>query len=301
LPDAPLPRPGDTDTIRDPVTVICMKWGGKYDARYVNILRSMVRRHCARPHRFVCLTDDRRGIRADVECMELPAGLPGELYSAPHEDLSAARRSASTAPERGWLKVGLFAPRIGDLSGTALYLDLDVVIIDDIAPLFDHPGSFCISPDWTWRGRRPGIGNSSVMRFGIGQHADLFRTFIAHHRTITQRFRNDQWFVSHHRSAKTFWPDPWCVSFKRHCVPRFPANMLYAPSPPPGAKIVIFHGRPNPPQAACGRSGKWHRHLRRSPWITDHWREDDEGRDMLPHERGGRGPSATAAECSDLQ
>ena len=33
--------------------IICMKWGTKYGPEYVNRLRSMVRRHLKRPHRFV--------------------------------------------------------------------------------------------------------------------------------------------------------------------------------------------------------------------------------------------------------
>ena len=61
--------------------VLCMKWGTKYGPEYVNRLYAMVRRHLRGDFRFVCLTDDARGIRAEVQCLpipplELPAGIP---------------------------------------------------------------------------------------------------------------------------------------------------------------------------------------------------------------------------------
>jgi len=46
---------------RSMVNVICLKWGTRYDAGYVNRLRRMVQRHLIQPHRFVCLTDDTIG------------------------------------------------------------------------------------------------------------------------------------------------------------------------------------------------------------------------------------------------
>ena len=43
-------------------TVVCMKWGHKYSAEYVNVLSRMVRRHCGIEYRFVCITDDSRSM-----------------------------------------------------------------------------------------------------------------------------------------------------------------------------------------------------------------------------------------------
>src|SRR5260370_39977505 len=40
------------------VNVVCLKWGVKYPADYVNRLHRMVKRSLERPHRFVCLDDD---------------------------------------------------------------------------------------------------------------------------------------------------------------------------------------------------------------------------------------------------
>ena len=38
--------------------IICMKWGTKFGASYVNRLYDMVERNTTVPHRFVCFTDD---------------------------------------------------------------------------------------------------------------------------------------------------------------------------------------------------------------------------------------------------
>jgi hypothetical protein len=46
-----------------------------------------------------------------------------------------------------------------------------------------------------------------------------------------------------------------------------------APFIPQGAKVIIFHGLPNPPEAIKGISGKWYRHIQPAPWIVKHWKE----------------------------
>ena len=82
------------------VNVLCMKWGTKYSAEYVNILYSMVARNLTREFRFVCLTEDATGLHDQVEVFPLP-----ELSV----DLAG--------PERGWNKLAVFAETLYDLKG----------------------------------------------------------------------------------------------------------------------------------------------------------------------------------------
>jgi len=57
--------------------VVCVKWGTMYGPEYVNRLYGMVSRHITPPFRLVCLTDNRQGIRPEVECFDLPElGVP---------------------------------------------------------------------------------------------------------------------------------------------------------------------------------------------------------------------------------
>ena len=70
-----------------------------------------------------------------------------------------------------------------------------------------------------------------------------------------------------------YWPDAWVRSFKRHCRPGFPLNFLLQPKLPADARIVAFHGKPDPDEAAAGYSGKHlNHHSRPAPWINEHWR-----------------------------
>lgn len=243
--------------------VLCMKWGTKYGPHYVNRLYAMVRRHLDGDFAFVCLTDDATGIRPEVRCLPIP---PLNLQLEPGQRDGA------------WKKLTTFEADLHGLRGTALFLDLDVVIVGSLEGFFTHPGRFCIIRDYHrfWRSRGRIVGNSSVYRFELGAHADVLAHFRAHARQITQDYRNEQRFLSellHRQGLLTYWPDGWCPSFKYDCLPAWPANLWREPVPPPGARIVIFHGEINPPDALAGRRNKPMRFMRPARWIAQAWSE----------------------------
>jgi hypothetical protein len=136
------------------------------------------------------------------------------------------------------------------------------------------PGDFLIIHDWKrpWRV----TGNSSVYRFQLGAHADVLAKFRAESAAMRQVYRNEQAYLSgvlHEQGKLQYWPKAWCASFKYHAIATFPLNYFVAPSIPKGARIIVFHGVMNPPDALVGRSnGNW-RHAKASPWISDHWKE----------------------------
>jgi hypothetical protein len=217
----------------------------------------MVRRHLRGDFSFVCLTDDGAGVRPEVRCLPIPdLALPAGI------------------PERGWKKLTTFEADLHGLRGTALFLDLDVVIVDDITPFFELPGEFLIIHDW----KRPWriTGNSSVYRFELGAHADVLAQFRARPEEARASFRNEQAYLSdvlHKQGKLAYWPAAWCASWKYHCIPRFPTNFWREPAIPAGARILIFHGVMNPPDALAGkRNGNW-RYARPAPWVAAHWHE----------------------------
>ncbi len=244
----------------DRVQIVCMKWGSKYDASYVNKLASMVRRHLARPHRFICFTDDPTDLDAGVERHPLPeVALPDGI------------------PERGWRKLGIFQRNLADLQGSTLFLDLDVVIVDALDPFFEHPGRFCIIRDYKALRRDRYVGNSSVFRFEAGTDGweGILETFVRDREAIRARFRNEQEYLSHYvhsSGALSHWPHAWCRSFKHDCMPGLPWAFFRTPRIPEGARIIVFHGHPHPDEAIAGRSGSWKRHVRPTPWVAEHWR-----------------------------
>jgi hypothetical protein len=196
-------------------------------------------------------------VRPEVQCLPIPPlDLPPGI------------------PERGWTKLTTFCADLHGLKGTALFLDLDVVIVDDITPLFELPGDFLIIHDWKrpWRV----TGNSSVYRFELGAHPEVLERFRREHAQIRARLRNEQAWLSevlHDQGKLSYWPKAWCASWKYHCVPPWPLNLWRAPSIPSGARILVFHGVINPPDALAGRSTHRWRTMLPSPWIAQHWRE----------------------------
>ena len=78
----------------DKVNVLCLKWGKRYGADYVNRLYRGVSANLSRPFRFVCVTDDPSGLAAGVETApfdEQPPGIQevvaghGEFAAYDHE------------------------------------------------------------------------------------------------------------------------------------------------------------------------------------------------------------------------
>lgn len=242
------------------VNVVCMKWGALYGAHYVDRLYRGIARHLHRPFRFICFTDDVDGIEENVECMALPT------LNLPPSHLPSAL-----------LKIALFAPKVADLEGPTLFLDLDVAIVDDIDCFFDHPGEFCIIHNWIERRktivrRRPRIGNSSAFRLVIGEQTQVYDDLNRDPMRAITDFPTEQAYMTSLVRGLTFWPETWCRSFKRHCAPPPPFNLVMAPRLPKGTKIVVFHGRPNPDEAASGFASSLHRRTLPADWIHEHWR-----------------------------
>lgn len=248
-----------------PVNVLCLKWGTRYTAEFVNILHRSVRRHLRRPFEFHCCTDDPSGIDPEVRIIPFPEN-PGLHTHWPHV----------------LVKLMVMRNGFGSLAGPTLFLDLDVAILGDLDEFFDYqPGRYCIIHNWVhWRKRMlsgwPNVGNSSVFRFDAGPQSDaVYQTFLKemHLAEDVRIYNTEQAFMTHAMQDPCWWPDSWVRSFKWHCRPVFPINLLATPKPPDGCRILVFHGKPDPDEAIRGFRGKTPRHsTRRAPWLADHWK-----------------------------
>lgn len=254
--------------------IICMKWGTLYGPEYVNRLYSMTRRHLGGDFRFICLTEDSSGIVAGVEVRPLPTMDIGDVKFT-----------------SGWRKLSVFSAELSDVEGPTLFLDLDVVLVGDIDAFFDFaPGAFCIIENWTQMGQN--VGNSSVFRFEAGRYGHILTRYEGENDAIVKQWDNEQMYLTNEASPVTFWPAEWCRSFKHHCLPRGVRANFDEPAIPAGARIIVFHGQPNPPEAAAGQwrrgNKKSLRSLRRivraardrlfpirrvrpARWIQQHW------------------------------
>ncbi len=241
-------------------TVICMKWGKRYGADYVNRLHSMVQRHTTRPTRLVCYTDDAESITSAVE-----------TYPLPHIELPEKRRWFP------WRKISLWQKELEGISGEVLYLDLDVVVTGGLDDFFDYmPGHYCVARNWTQPSEK--IGNTSVYRFQVGAHTYLYDRIMNDCEDVMARHSNSQTFISREINDMNFWPDAWCMSFKHSLIPAWPLNLFVTPSLPPNTKVVAFTGKPDPDEAIEGRWPREHwyhlfyKHVRPTPWVAEHWR-----------------------------
>lgn len=236
------------------VNVVCMKWGSKYTAEDVNILYSMVKRNISIPYRFVCLTDDTSGLLPEIETLDLP------YIKVPEKN--------DIDP---WRKLGMFSKQIGDLEGKCLFLDLDIIIVDNIDCFFSYSDKFSIIENWTQQGRN--IGNSSVYCFEIGKHTDVLEYYLNNMDEVLNNYDNEQIYLSKKIGDIEFWPDDWCKSFKVHCMQPHFIRYFIPPKLPKGAKIVVFHGRPKPSDVIKGGFfGRITKYTRPAKWAEDYWR-----------------------------
>lgn len=178
------------------LTVACVNVGD-YLGRgeeYVEKLRAGVRRNLALPHEFVCV-----------------------------------RESAKTG---WWAKLDLFEPR--RFTGRVMYLDLDTVVVGDLALLVAHKGLLHLV-DWGWK--TPTYG-SGVMVWDAGEHAEAFTRYTD---AVPEAYGGDQDWLTHLGGWAAL-PPSLNRSYRYHARKGVPQ----------GAVTVSFHGRPKPHEITDG-------------------------------------------------
>lgn len=229
--------------------VVCLKYGNKYSAEYVNKLYSMVKRNLTVPFEFVCFTEDTTGIDPAITTKELPV---------------------SEKIQGWWYKPMFFNPGLG-LRGTILFIDLDVIIFKNIDKLFTYkPGHFLIIRDFNRHlFKNYDKFNSSVFRLETGQHRKVYDDFIKDPTPIIRRYHGDQdWIRVCIKNDFYYWPDEWIQSYKWEM--RNKAKLLRdkqgkrnfetpgTPTIKSDTSIAVFHGDPNPHDCI-------------DPWCKENW------------------------------
>lgn len=241
------------------VHIVCLKWGDKYPAEYVNRLYRMVAKHCSLSFQFHCMTEDNQGLGDNINVLDLiiEPGLKG-----------------------WWYKLQLFKPDFYGLSGQVVFLDLDVVITDSIDELLTYAANdFVIIKDL----QKGKIYNSSVFKFKLGTQTHVWERFVSDKEAIMARMHGDQDWISECVDNATLWPKGSVVSFKKECNSRAKRSyglignglryfgFLQAKGhaiPPAESKIVYFHGKPDPDDVAFSAFGMW----KHAPWIGEQWK-----------------------------
>lgn len=251
---------------QEPVNIVSLKWGDRYGPEFANRLYNGVAKNLNRPFRFICFTDQADGLHPNIE----PHPLPPIVLPESHQRTT-------------WLKLGLFMDGLADMQGDCMFLDLDLLITGNIDCFFEYmPGKRCIIHNWNLRHhifrKRPDVGNSSVFRWRANTTQFIVDKFYAEADWAMANFKPPQTYLTYGLGEKYWWPEEWAQSFKRHCIPLFPLNLMQTPKLPSDARMVVFHGLPDPDQALEGfKAKRIHRSCKATPWIEDFW--DESGAD----------------------
>jgi len=227
-------------TTKKTVHVICIKWGEYYQADYVNRLFNAVERNIHNYSlKFYCFTDNAKGLNDAILVKSLP-----ELKDAQCCYLKEA---------------GLCDDNLGGLNGErVLYFDLDSVITGDLDCFisFSEGDVPYITRDY---GRdRDDVGGSNVYSWVVGTLGFIKTDYEKNAEEVVRKYGTaSQEYLSHGIIEKygslNFYPNEWHVSFKKHCLRKWPMNLLKMPKRPRAVtRLVNFHGDPKIHDAQAG-------------------------------------------------
>lgn len=234
------------------ISVIVFKWKktgyrSTFSSANVNVTRRMVARHYLKPHRFICITDDPKGLDEGIEYVPLwndHAEIPNPSWPG---GPSCYRR------------LRVFSEEFREIAGDRFVcLDLDVVITRDLAPLWDRTENFLI-----WQTGNPNIPFcASMFMMTAGVHRHVWETFdpkSSPRQALTCGMKgSDQAWIAYCLGKKIpgWGTADGVYSYRDHLVKNFKGGL------PPDARMAIFHGRPDP----------WDQNaILHSPWIKRHY------------------------------
>jgi len=252
-PPAELASALDAIMADDVLTVVTFLWKpprgyrSKFDGSHVDTLRRMVRRHYRRPHRFVCITDDPTGItEPDIELFAL------------WDDFKDVRNPSGSKNPSCYRRLRLFAGNTGQWLGPRFVcLDLDCVIVGDMAPVWDRPEPFVI-----WKSTTPGnFYNGSMFMMEAGARPMVWTDFdpvLSPRETYGARlYGSDQaWIAYRLGGGEATWSAADGVYSMRNELKPQRGRL------PAGARIVFFHGKGDP----------WSPEMQQLPWVRANYK-----------------------------
>ena len=254
-----------------PLAVVCVKWGSKYDAGYVNKLARAVKRHLSLPHEFFCFTENAKGVGLGTGGDGEGGGGGGE--GGDNDDYVRTRPLPDNGWGTWWAKPAvLFGPGLAAALGgggapagrRVLYIDLDTVIVGSLDGIAAYPGPFALLSTTGFANEGfDGGYNSSVVAFAAGWGtARVWAPLAALGLPLVRRFvhRFDHWLEMCAPGAdalQDLFPGQ-LVEYAADCRGRAEGG---DGRPPDGARVVNFPLEPKP-----------HAVVASTPWVAEHWR-----------------------------
>lgn len=237
------------------LSVVTFKWKpfpgyrSTFGPENVNVLRLMVARHYPDPHRFICVTDDARGLDPAIEVVPIWRD---------HADLKHPTNPMQPSCYR---RLKVFAPEMGEVLGKRIVcIDLDCVIVGDLRPLWNRREEFVglagmASPTTTY--------NGSMFLLTAGARPRVWTDFNPPYSQKNARaaghYGSDQAWLSYILGPKEArWTTAdGILSYRLHVAPSPQCGRL-----PKGARVVVFNGKKDP----------WSPEVRQYDWVQQHYR-----------------------------
>lgn len=226
------------------ITFVTWKWStpgyrSTFGPNAVNTMRRMLARHYPEPHRFCCVTNDAKGIDADIEIVP------------DREDWASVPSPHGNGNPTCFRRLRLFAPDARETFGDRVVsIDLDCVITGDLRPLFDRGEDFVAWQD----AMHPRQMNGSLWKLRTGAHPEVWEQFNrnAPVKALAAGFvGSDQGWISYCLQGTPRWTrEDGVLSFRVDCKNGLPA----------GARLVAMHGKTDPWSVGV------------PAWIAEHYR-----------------------------
>ncbi len=152
-------------------TFICMKWGKKYDADYMNRLYNGIKKNMTKPFKLYCITDIPEGLNPEIKDIKLETKFSG------------------------WMKKSILFDekilnQIEGINENSLicFIDLDMIIYNNIDFLTEYKGNFCLmkTDDIQCEGSHNGY-NSSIVLYRRNFGRKIYDTMEKYEKEVTNQ------------------------------------------------------------------------------------------------------------------
>jgi hypothetical protein len=218
-----------------------------FQPEHVNTLQRMIARNLPVPHRFICVADRPEGFSDAVEVFKTPpeAVKVGELRTPEAQHFPSCYR-------RLWM----FSPDAVALGERVLLIDIDLVAVSDLSPLFDRDEDFVgWRPRQSWGTNKRFGGGLYLLR--TGARTNVWTDFkgpksICEARTAGFRGSDQAWISYKLSDSEVCYPNELGI----YSIRDMKDGKCALPS---DALLVQFNGRVKPWQSPL-------------PWVKEHWR-----------------------------
>lgn len=204
---------------------------GRYGIEHANRCARMVRANLSLPHELVCITDI-----AEDGAAYFDAGIRlVQIWN----DLADRGRC--------WRRLKAFAPEMTDIIGERwAWIDLDCVILGDLAPLFERPEDLVL---WRSQSTRAPYNGSMVLHTA-GTMPEIWERY-SPHVAVNYPGSDQAWFAHCLGANMPVWTDrDGVLAYNRY-------GRRCRHGPPDGARVMFFPGSVKSNSHICRKMTPW--------------------------------------------